>query len=319
MRSFLGLDFGLFGDILSGSIEVYKKMTNDLLMDRAIPPITGFSKVLSNMGQLQNTGFELTLNANIMRRKNFEWSATGNFSLNRRKIKHLYGNMKNILDADGNIIGQVEDDDITNKWFIGEDPDRIWDYVGDGVWQQDEAEEAAKYGCQPGDFKYLDFNENGKLDQDDKKHQKYTTPRFRWTFRNNFQLFNDLDISFMLYSLWGHYGSYADAANNNFDASISCGYDQPYWTPENPINDYARIGSKNLGTHYVNKSFIRLDNITVSYRLPQKWTKVVGIQDLRFNASIHNVAVFAPHYDGWDPESNSPMGRTFNFGINFTL
>ena len=86
-----------------------------------------------------------------------------------------------------------------------------------------------------------------------------------------------------------------------------------------PINDYARIGSKNLGTHYVNKSFIRLDNITVSYRLPQKWTKVVGIQDLRFNASIHNVAVFAPHYDGWDPESNSPMGRTFNFGINFTL
>ena len=135
-------------------------MTNDLLMDRAIPPITGFSKVLSNMGQLQNTGFELTLNANIMRRKNFEWSATGNFSLNRRKIKHLYGNMKNILDADGNIIGQVEDDDITNKWFIGEDPDRIWDYVGDGVWQQDEAEEAAKYGCQPGDFKYLDFKGN---------------------------------------------------------------------------------------------------------------------------------------------------------------
>lgn len=157
----IGLDFGLFGDILSGSIEVYKKMTNDLLMDRAIPPITGFSKVLSNMGQLQNTGFELTLNANIMRRKNFEWSATGNFSLNRRKIKHLYGNMKNILDADGNIIGQVEDDDITSKWFIGEDPDRIWDYVGDGVWQQDEAEEAAKYGCQPGDFKYLDFTKMG--------------------------------------------------------------------------------------------------------------------------------------------------------------
>ena len=76
----------------------------------------------------------------------------------------------------------------------------------------------------------------------------------------------------MLYSLWGHYGSYADAANNNFDASISCGYDQPYWTPENPINDYARIGSKNLGTHYVNKSFIRLDNITVSYRLQQTCT-----------------------------------------------
>lgn len=315
----IGLDFGLFGDILSGSIDFYQKMTNDLLMDRSIPPITGFSKVLSNMGQLQNRGMELTLNANIMKRKNFAWTASGTFSLNRREIKHLYGNMEDILDEEGNVIGQKEADDITNKWFIGEDPDRIWDYVGDGVWQVDEAEEAAVYGCSPGDFKYLDLNEDGQYSNDDKRHQKYTTPRFRWSLRNNFTLFNDIDVSFMLYSLWGHYGSYADAANNNFDPAISCGYEQPYWTPENPINDYARIGSVNKGTHYVNKSFIRLDNITISYHLPQRWSKVVGIQDLRLNASVHNVAVFAPHYDGWDPEANNPMGRTFNFGINFTL
>lgn len=315
----LGLDFGLFGDIFSGSVEFYKKTTNDLLLDRSIPPITGFSNVISNMGQLENKGVEVTLNANIMKRKNFEWSANGTFSLNRRKINHLYGNMKNILDAEGNVIGQEEDDDITSGWFIGEDPDRIWNYVPDGVWKVDEAEEAAKYGCSPGDFKYIDQNNDGQYSNDDKRHQKYTTPRFRWSLRNNFCLFNDFEVSFLLYSLWGHWGAYADAANNNFDPSISCGYDQPYWTPENPTNDYARIGSKNLGTHYVNKSFIRLDNITLSYRVPQKWTKVVGIQNLHLNASIHNVAVFAPHYDGWDPESNSPMGRTFNFGINLTL
>lgn len=315
----IGLDFGLFNNILSGSVDVYKKVTNDLLIDRALPPITGFKNVLSNMGQLQNLGFEMTLNADIIKQKDFEWSATGTFSLNRRKINHLYGNMIDIIDENGNIIGQKESDDITNKWFIGQDPDRIWDYIGDGVWQQDEAEEAALFGCKPGDFKYLDMNDNKKLDQDDKRFQKYTTPRFRWSLRNNFNFFKDLNVSFLLYSLWGHYGSYADAANNNYNASMSCGFDQPYWTPENPINNYARIGSKNLGTHYVNKSFIRLDNITISYRFPIKWSEKVGIKDLKFNASIHNAAVFTPHYDGWDPEMNGPMGRTYNFGINFTL
>ena len=93
----------------------------------------------------------------------------------------------------------------------------------------------------------------------------------------------------MLYSLWGQTGPrhaaffFVDASHQlEVTMGLTCR------APETLGFYYARIGSKNLGTHYVNKSFIRLDNITVSYRLPQKWTKVVGIQDLRFNASIHN-------------------------------
>ena len=58
--------------------------------------------------------------------------------------------MVDVLDENGNVTGQRESDDETNKWFIGQDPDRIWDYERVGVWQKDEREEAAVYGCQPG-------------------------------------------------------------------------------------------------------------------------------------------------------------------------
>ena len=75
------------------------------------------------------------MNANIFKQDNFEWSASSTFSMNRRKIVTLYGDMENILDNEGNVIGEKESDDPTNGWFIGQDPDRIWAYERLGVWQ----------------------------------------------------------------------------------------------------------------------------------------------------------------------------------------
>ena len=192
-----GLDFSLFDELLSGSIETYVSKTNDLLVKRALPDVTGFNSVTANLGQLQNKGFELTLNANIINSKDFKWFASGNFSLNRRKINSLYGDMVDVLDENGNVIGQKESDDETNKWFIGQDPDRIWDYERAGVWQKDEREEAAIYGCQPGDFKYVDQNGDGIMNNKDKVFQGYTTPRFRWTLRNEWT-YKNLSLSAVL-------------------------------------------------------------------------------------------------------------------------
>jgi hypothetical protein len=94
---------------------------------------------------------------------------------------------------------------------------------------------------------------------------------------------------------------------------------QPYWTPENKINDYARIGSKNIGNNYVEKSFIRLENVTLSYDFPKAIIQKAYIQNMRLSFSVRNVAVFAPHWNFWDPENSSPAPRTFNFNLNFTL
>lgn len=315
----IGLDYGLFNDILSGSVEVYFSKTNDLLVDRVLPDIIGFNSVAANLGEIQNKGFEFSVNANIIRKENFEWSAMGNFSLNRRKITHLYGDMIDVLDENGNVIGKKEADDTKNKWFIGHDTEQVWDYVRDGVWQENELEEAAKYGCQPGDFKYLDLNSDGVMTDKDKVFQKNKTPQFRWTLRNEFRFYKNIYLSFMMYSQWGHYDTFNRAANSSNFPDRCTEYVQPHWMPENPINDYARIGSKNIGNNYVNRSFIRLDNITLSYNVPVGFLRKFSVQNMRLSMSIRNVAVFTPHWDFWDPETKVPTPRSFNLGVNFTL
>lgn len=315
----IGLDFSLFDEKLGGSIDAYLSRTNDLLLDRSLPEIIGFKNVVSNLGQLQNKGMEITLNSTILRRKDFEWYVSGNLSFNRRKINKLYGDMVDVLDDNGNVIGKKEADDITNKWFIGQDPDRIWDYERNGVWQLGEEEEAAKYGLQPGDFRYVDQNEDGLLTNDDKVFQGYRTPRFRWSLRNEFRFLKDISLSFMLYSHWGQYGAFNNAANSNGFPDRCSEFDLPRWTLDNPVNDYARIGSNNKGTNYVAKSFIRLENISLSYNVPSRLLSKLSVQNMRLSFTCRNVAVFSPHWKFWDPEQSKPTPRTFNLSVNFTL
>lgn len=318
----IGLDFSLFGDKLRGSVETYLSETNDLLVKRSLPNIIGFSDVKANLGKLTNRGFELSLNYDPVSIENFTWTTSGTFSLNRRKIKKLYGDMENVEDEKGNIIGQKEADDYQNKWFIGHDPDQIWDYKADGVWQLGEEEEAAKYGNQPGDFKYLDLNKDDVLDTKDKVFQGYKTPRFYWSWRNDFKFYNDFTFSFMLYSHVGHYGEFNNAANDIKLADRRSCIDIPRWTKDNPTNEYARLASKNLGTHYVKRTFVRMENITLSYNLPKNLLSKVKVQNMRLSLSVRNPFVLTKYPLG-DPESNSDKDyisqRTFNLGVNLTL
>lgn len=314
----LGLDFGLLNNLLSGSAEAYVATTHDLLVSRALPDITGYQSVMSNLGQIQNKGFELTLTAHILKSGDYHWTATGNFSMNRRKIVSLYGDMVNVFDSQGNITGQKEADDLTNGWFIGQDPDRIWAYERAGVWQQSEKETAATYGLQPGDFKYIDQNGDGIMNNQDRVFQGYQTPRSRWSLRNEAG-FRGITLSCMIYSNLNYYGAFQRAANNYAFPDRTSDYDFPRWTPATPVDDYARIGSKNIGTNWLNKSFIRLENITVSYNLPRKILESARIQDIRVSASLQNAGVFTTRWNFWDPESGTVTPRTLNFGINVTL
>lgn len=314
----VGLDFSILNNLIDGSVEAYISRTNDLLVDRALPDITGFKSVTSNLGQLENRGFETTLNANIIRRKDLKWTASANFSLNRRKINKLYGNMIDVLDKDGNVIGQKEADDETNEWFIGQDPDRIWAYQRNGVWQLNEVEEAAIYGNQPGDFKYVDQNGDKVMNNEDKVFQGYRTPRFRWSLRNEV-VYKDFSFSTLFYSYWKYYGAFQRAANNYAFPDRTSDYDFPRWTKSNPINDYARIGSKNIGTNWVDKSFIRLENIALSYNVPRNFTQQFNIQSLRLSLNVQNLFAWAPHWRFWDPEGASVTPRTYSLGINLTL
>lgn len=101
-------------------------------------------------------------------------------------------------------------------------------------------------------------------------------------------------------------------------------WEKEYWTPENPSNKYARIGAKGptgLGAvnKWYNSSFVRLDNISVAYTLPQKWVSPAGINNLKVHASIRNVAVFGDDWEYGDPETGGFSNRIFTLGFNVTL
>lgn len=314
----IGLDFSVLNDRLSGSMETYMAETNDLLVNRSLPSILGFSSVKANLGELTNRGFELSLNGRIIENKNFTWNSGGTFFFNRRKIKHLYGDMEEIKDTDGNVIGYKEADDVQNKWFIGHDPDQIWDYERDGVWQMDEKEDAAKYGNKPGDFKYVDQNGDRVMNNDDRVFQGYKTPRFRWSWRNEFTFYKNINLSFMLYSQVGHYDAFNEAANLGGMFDRQSVLDLPRWTAENPTDEYAKLGSKNIGNNYKKKTFVRMENITLSYNVPQNFLKKIAIQNMRFSLAVRNPFVITKWTFG-DPEGGETTLRSLNLGVNFTL
>ena len=318
----VGLDFNFRNDLLSGSLDYYNMSTLDLLVERSLPNVIGFANVTTNLGQVDNSGFELTLNANVMKKQNLNWNTNFTFYLNRNKIVHLYGDMEDILDSSGNVTGQKESDDITNEWFIGHSIDEIWDYRILGVWQTNEAAEAAEGGFFPGDFKLEDKNGDGLLDINDKDFIGYRQPRFRWNMRHDFNIYRNFNFSFNMYSYWGHYDEFNEAANNSNYPDRNNSYKYPYWTPENPLDDYARNFSGDGSVEYNvwrKKSFIRLDNLTLTYTLPSVVSNKMNIASLKLIGTIRNSAVWAPSWVFWDPEASGPNPRFFTFGVNLTI
>lgn len=322
----VGLDFGLFNNRVSGSVEWYYMPTSDLLIDRSLPDVTGFTSVVSNLGKVVNSGFEVSLNTVNVNNKKFVWSSNFTLSHNKNRIKHLYYQYEDILDDEGNIIGSKEIDDINRNWFVGRDISTIWDYEFMGIWQEEEAEEAAKYGQNPGDAKARDVNKDYRITQEDKVFLGQTTPKFRLSLRNDFTIFDDWNLSFGLYSNLGHKEASTEYLNYfDFSGDYLNTYKRNYWTPENRSNDYARLKStlpSNVQPKkMLNKGFIRLETLSLSYNVPCKFLKKINISKVNLFATVRNVAVwtFDKRWDYWDPETGSIIPRTYTIGTSVTF
>ncbi len=318
----IGIDFSILHHIIDGSIDVYRSKTTNLLVQRHLPDVMGFDFIWTNLGEVDNKGFELSLKSHNIEQPNFSWSSSFDFSLNRNEIVHLYGDMEPIKDDNGEIIGQKESDDITNKWFIGHAINSVWDINVLGVYQKGETDQADKYGVEPGDFKLEDVNNDGKYTNEDRQFLGYTKPRFRWTLRNDFTFFKRFNLSFLIYSYWGHISSFNQAKNREGIPDRNNAYAFPYWTPENPTTKYARIYSSDGGASYSvyrKKSFIRLSNVSLSYALPKSMLNRMHIQSMRLYFNVRNAAFYAPDWVLWDPENSGPTPRTFTFGLNLSL
>ncbi|MCX6302634.1 MAG: SusC/RagA family TonB-linked outer membrane protein [Bacteroidia bacterium] len=311
----IGLDFAIFKGRLTGNIEGYYMITKDLLIPRQLPNITGYASVMSNMGQVDNKGIEISLNSVNISTQDLTWSTDFSLAHNRNKIVHLFGDY-----STDPITGETKEvDDITNQWFIGHAVDQIWDYKILGIWQTDEAAEATTYSRNPGDYKLEDVNGDGYYTDADKSFQGYKRPIVRLTLRNTVQ-YKDFELSVKMYSYLGHFKDDYWLRNNEAFYDRSTFYNVPYWTPDNPGNKWARIDSYETGfSVWENNSFVRIDNVSLSYNVPQSFLNKLKIVACRLSIVSENPLVWAPGWSWMDPEEDEYIPSYLSFKLNITL
>lgn len=317
----VGLDFGLFNDRLSGSLDVYQSETRDLLLDQKLPDLSGFESVKTNVGNLQNRGFDLGLNSINVSTADLVWTTAFNVTYRVNKITTLGNAPTETTDSEGNTVMR-EPDDLQNGWFIGENKDIIWDWELDGVYQLGEEAEAAKYGLFPGDFRFVDQDGDGDIDIDDKVFLGLTNNPWYITLRNDVE-YKNFDLGVIFLARLGYKGGTSEPFNNSQQYIKNHNwYDIPYWTPLNGQNDFARINSINLGggNAWLSQSYLRLQNISVGYSLPQNILEKVKANRVRLAVNVENVAIFTPWIkELGDPESAREMPRTYSFSLDVTF
>ncbi len=257
----LGLDFGFFGNRLNGSFEYFSSNTNDLLLQREIPPTLGFGSVVTNIGETKANGVELNLNGVLLDVAGFQWKSNLNLSRSKSKIVSLSGK----IDNEGNPV-----DDIGNKWFIGEPIGSQYDYEFAGVWQTgDDIANSAQPTAKPGDIKVVDQNNDGVISSvDDRVILGNTEPDWYGGWTNNFK-YKGFELSLFITTVQGvlRSNSFLQRPYGNNDARWN-GLYRNYWTPENPSNEWPRPNA-NVATplyssalEYEDASYTALRNLT---------------------------------------------------------
>ncbi|MEN5433098.1 SusC/RagA family TonB-linked outer membrane protein [Sphingobacterium faecium] len=170
-----GIDFGLFKSRISGSIDVYKTNSYDILLKQRLPRLTGFEDVYFNIGKVANTGIDLTLNTKNIVKNDFTWSSTVVFSRNKNKIVEVYGDGK---------------EDLGNRWLIGHPLGIIYDFTKVGIWQEEEIKAGANKGwdeqAEAGSVKLADLNGDGLINEDDRSVLGQTAPKWTAGLTNTF-------------------------------------------------------------------------------------------------------------------------------------
>lgn len=326
----LGLDIGLFENRIDLSAEFYDMTTTDLLMNRQLPEITGFTNITANLGELQNRGMDFTLNTVNMNRPNFTWKSNLVFSMNRNKIIRLFGDYEEV-EVNGETV-QREVPDYTNHWFPGQAIDAVWDYDVIGVWQLHEAAQAAEYNMRPGDYKAVDVDGNGAYEAlVDKQFIGHTRPRHRLGLRNDFTFLRDFTASVFVRADLGHIDDFPYAIHESSEYDRRGVWNVPYWTPTNGNNEYARTsevhGAYGGGLRiFKPKSFFRVQDLSLSYNLPLDLVQRLKIANMRVFVSSRNLLTVTK-WPGYDPESvwnkdkgrYDPMPKSYTLGVNLSF
>jgi len=341
-----GIDFGFWDNRVYGSVDVYHKISKDLLMEMETPYELGSStgSIWSNVGKVKNQGFEVQLTTVNIRKKDFIWTTSFTFARNKNEILELNG----------------KKEDLTGSWwFIGRPIDVVYGYVYDGVCTAEEAVAIAADSKQKtkfyeGEMKVKDLDNSGAIDQEDRVVQGQVQPKWTGSLFSSFT-YKNVDFSFSIYTAQGSrvYSPFMD----NFIGYSSRGtqhLDFDYYIPDgSPILGADGTVSSQQGTHYgkyplptggannrgggsfyfdgnsgsqnfVDNSYVKVKNISVGYTIPKNLTSKAGISDFRIYLNVLNPFTFT-EYEGFDPEwagaqindgTGGVSSRTYQIGVN---
>lgn len=324
----IGVDAEFFKGIVNLTVDLYNTDTRDMLYQRDLPASLGGSwgspfKIWQNIGEMNNRGLEILINTRNIERDDFSWNSTLTFSTNKEKITALPGGK----------------DLVSSELFYGQPLSAHFNYKYLGIWQENEAAEAAKYNSVPGDIKLQTdgtFNSEGKhpYGANDRVILGSEVPDWAAGLQNNFK-YKNFDASLMLTARWGQMiSSNLITRYNPINGTTANSPDDiDYWTPENPGAYLPRPGIHSSTSQYigfdalkfVDGSFFKIRNITLGYTLKEGILKKLSMQKLRFYATANNPFIFTKsdllRYQ--DPESNGsdnfPLTKQFVLGLNVTF
>jgi TonB-linked SusC/RagA family outer membrane protein len=318
----VGVDFAVLDGRLSGYFDYYQTSTGvSLLLNRALPPTSGYASILQNIGGTETKGFEITLMSTIVDRPNsLKWTAEFNLGSLNEKIVDLAQRGPN-----GEKI-----DDIGNNWFIGQPVRVFYDYKKLGIWQVSEKDQAAVYGQFPGEIKVLDLDNNQIINGKDRMVLGSDVPKAYGGLTNKFE-FKGIDFSFFFYY---RLGFMINSQFSNDQATMQARYNNlrvDYWTVDNPTNAYPRPNknqeSITYGStlRYMDGGFVKLRNVTLGYSLPESIISRLKMTKLRIFFTAQNPMVWS-NYKLFDPEragnvtsDQMPSNKLFLGGININF
>ncbi|ACU03178.1 TonB-dependent receptor plug [Pedobacter heparinus DSM 2366] len=346
----LGLDFGFLKNRIELTVDYYRKITSDLLLQATIPGHIGYTSAIQNIGSVRNSGWEFSLNT-VNSDKALKWSSNFNISFNRNEVLALSSGQRGLISQVSYninpafpyvaIVGGPISQIIGFKW-LGNYQYEDFDLLPNGAYVLKgnlPANGSARTAMQPGDIKYEDINQDGTITDADKVVIGNPNPLFTGGFSNNFN-FKNFDLSILLTFSYGNdilnanrliFEGMPDSYTNQFASYAN------RWTPENQTNLYPRAGGATtipaVSSRVIEDgSFLRLQTVSLGYNLPQKISESLKVKNARIYASAQNLAVWSK-YQGSDPEVSTrpgaltqgfdyaayPRSFTMTFGLNFSF
>ncbi len=312
----VGIDFGIFNDRITGEIDYYRKLTNDLLLDVPVPGTSGFTTQIQNIGSMQNQGFELVLTSNNLT-GDFKWTTTFNMAINRNKVLSLNEGQDIITAGSSRYMNTVKVGEPLGV-FYGAEYAGVDQANGDAIWYVNALDSVGNVMDETATTN--NFNDANFVVIGD------PNPDLIGGLTNTFG-YKGVELSVLIQ---GVYGNQVHDAAGGFMSCNACWFDNQtldqmnYWDQPGDVTRVPepRLGYSNgdqsvSGRYVYDASYTRVKNISLGYTFPKEWTSKAGISSLKIFATAQNYFTFTK-YPGWDPEVTTDfLSSNVTFGVDF--